>query len=202
MGFAACIQEPSLICSFLHQRSSWSPLQITEETFLKISSQHTLPTIVLDAISSFGSKITGEDNPYHEVCHATISPSRPLSQESNYTQGLHNRSREVKVSLTVTSEVCFTVRHFEKHGRTNLKNPWSLRQMMVYLRHRSSDGKTLWIFVQPFHDVQKVLSEHTLELQKPMRILAMLLSVGISDWRSYLNDMRKCLSLFVSLLSS
>ena len=73
---------------------------------------------------------------------------------------------------------------------------------MVYLKHSSSDGKTLWIFVQPFQDVTKVLSEHSSELQKPTRILAMLLSVSVSNWRSYLNDMRKSLSQFVGFLSS
>lgn len=72
---------------------------------------------------------------------------------------------------------------------------------MVYLRHRSSDGKTLWIFVQPFQAAKSALSENSLELQKPIKILAMLLSVCVSDWRSYLNDMRKYLLPFVSLLS-
>ena len=73
---------------------------------------------------------------------------------------------------------------------------------MVYLSHRSSDGKTLWIFVQPFENVKRVLSEHASDLQKPIRILAMLLSMGVCNWRSYLNDMRKRLSHFVSHLSS
>lgn len=39
---------------------------------------HTVSSIFLDAIHAFGSKVSGEDDPYFGICHHTISQ---MSQE-------------------------------------------------------------------------------------------------------------------------
>ena len=55
--------------SFIYQRSSWGYLQISAEMFQKLVAAHTVTSAILDAVHSFGAKVTGEDDPLFNICH-------------------------------------------------------------------------------------------------------------------------------------
>lgn len=58
--------------SFIHQRSSWGYLQLSKETLQKLLSTHKLSPIIIDAIFSFGAKVTNDDDPYFNLCHRQV----------------------------------------------------------------------------------------------------------------------------------
>jgi hypothetical protein len=50
--------------SFIHQRSSWSHLEISLESFRKLLTFHRVSSFFLDYVHAFGSKVTDEDDPF------------------------------------------------------------------------------------------------------------------------------------------
>ena len=53
--------------SFIHQPSSWSHLQISADTVKQLLTAHTVSPAFLDALYSFGAKVTGDDDPYFNL---------------------------------------------------------------------------------------------------------------------------------------
>lgn len=90
-GMATSLDMPSVanvsIDSFLHQRSSWGSLQISKETFLKIFSYHEASPILLDAILSFGTKVTGEDDSNFNICYNRILSDCNSTQDKDKAHG-------------------------------------------------------------------------------------------------------------------
>ena len=98
-------------------------------------------------------------------------------------------------------EICYIMRSFEKHGRGNLKDPWSLRQMAVYQRYDMSKMISVWIVLQPFQRYRRSLWKefrNSGPSANPLTLHALLISLEASNWRWYLNDIRRTLSAFVS----
>ena len=70
---------------------------------------------------------------------------------------------------------------------------------MVYQKQNLSNGKIVWIFVQPFQHFKNSLWKHSLILQTPMAVHALLLSACLSGWRPYLDYLRIILFQYVSV---
>lgn len=56
--------------SVLHQENSWSSLDADLVDFRNIMTTHRVSPRFLDAIHSFGSKVTGDDDAYFNICDA------------------------------------------------------------------------------------------------------------------------------------
>ena len=50
-------------------------MQISKETLQKLLFTHKIPSVVLDAVFSFGAKVTGEDDPYSNICYRKLFPN-------------------------------------------------------------------------------------------------------------------------------
>lgn len=60
--------------SFVHQLSSWSPLQTSLETMQKLLTEYKVCPDFLEAIYAFGAKVTMDDDTYFNLCyHRTYS---------------------------------------------------------------------------------------------------------------------------------
>lgn len=68
---------------------------------------------------------------------------------------------------------------------------------MVYQRQNLSNGKTVWMFVQPFQTFKNFLWKHVSILQTPIEVHALLLSASLAGWRPYLEYLRRTLSEYV-----
>ncbi|KAM7219339.1 hypothetical protein V8F06_005238 [Rhypophila decipiens] len=112
----------------IHQRNSWSPLEADLSDLRSILTTHRVSPRFLEAIHAFGGKATGDDDAYFNICETQTSGEEP--------NGI--------------SEYFYILRTYEKHGRTNLQDPWSLRQMALYHRHESENSRSIWILIQPF----------------------------------------------------
>lgn len=70
--------------SFFQQLSSWSPLQTSLENVQKLLTLHTVSPVILDALYSFGAKVTGDDDPLFNLCHQEIHFSSEKMPDSYY----------------------------------------------------------------------------------------------------------------------
>ena len=58
--------------SFINQQSSWSHLQTSAEAVQKLLTAYAVSPIFLDGLYSFGAKVTGDDDPYYNLCEKQI----------------------------------------------------------------------------------------------------------------------------------
>ena len=93
------------------------------------------------------------------------------------------------------------MRYFEKLGRTELKQAWSLRQAFLYQKYDLQTRKTVWIVLQPMQKYKTELENSGSQILHPMVMHSVSLHLGISNWRCYLDDIRKKILHFVSILS-
>jgi hypothetical protein len=192
-------QEPinGRIClqysSFIHQANSWAPIQTSADTLKKLLAAHAVCPIFLDALFAFGAKVTGDDDPYFNLCH----------QQDN-DAGFGKHVLYMKVRWLSSVELCYLLRSYEKHNRSTLKNPWSLRQMAVYHKYDRQTATSVWIFIQPFKRCKLALWKEfprTRCSSPKLYLHTLLISLTLRDWRWYLNDRRQFVSQFVSFLS-
>lgn len=71
-----CWAETLSNSSFIHQLSSWSPLQTSLETMRKLLTGHKVSPDFLEALYAFGAKLAMDDDVYFNLCyHRTYSSS-------------------------------------------------------------------------------------------------------------------------------
>jgi hypothetical protein len=100
-------------------------------------------------------------------------------------------------------ETCYILRTYERHERAGLRNPWSLRQSLVYQKHECGTGRSVWIFVQLFQRCKEALWEE-FDQAYPWRLTKphiLFLDVILSDWRWYFDDQRRSIRQYVSCIS-
>lgn len=159
---------------FIKQQTSWSALQVSAEAVQRLLTAYSVSPVFLEALYSFGRKVTGDDDPYFSLCEErpTLSPS--------------------------VRELCYVLRTYERHGRHQLNDPWSLRQSLIYQRHDHETNKSVWIFVQLFQGCRKGLwkefiQTHTWHLMRPHYLF---LEVILPDWRWYFDYQRRFIREF------
>ena len=96
----------------------------------------------------------------------------------------------------------------EQHGRSNLKDPWSIRQTAVYQQFSFNDERSTWIMVQlakPIRNIiEKVIAgdkprssttrEHWLQ---PIVIHTMILTMSQRRWKPYIQYLAERLASLV-----
>lgn len=141
----------------------------------KILAAYRITPIFLDALRSFGVKVTGRDDPYFNLCDVNVT-----DEGDNATK----------------YEICYITRAYEKHGRATLKDPWSLRQMAVYHQYDSDTQRSTWILVQPFKRSKEAFLKQFTASKTPHALHKLLMGLSLSDWRWYLNDKRKLINQY------
>jgi hypothetical protein len=177
--------------SFIHQATSWSPLQTSADNLKQLLAAHTVFPAFLDALFSFGAKVTGDDDPYFNLCYQC---------EDDTSFGKHSLC--MGDHLLIRVEICYTLRTYEKHNRPTLKNAWSLRQMSVYYKYHRTTATSVWIFIQPFKRCKQALWREfprARSFAQNIRLHSLLIGLTLHDWRWYLNDRRQFINQFVSV---
>ncbi|CAJ2502505.1 Uu.00g098990.m01.CDS01 [Anthostomella pinea] len=157
----------------IHQRHSWSPLDTSLSEYQRLLVSHGVSPVFIDAIQAFGSKVTGEDDPYFNL-HSL----RASEKGAGY-------------------EVCYILRTYERHGRQNLQDPWSLRQMSVYHQFDSTNNRSVWILVQPFARSKSVFLSRCFDAtlrQTPEMLHSVFIHGALASWRWYLDDRRRLIN--------
>lgn len=146
----------------------------------KLLIAYKVPPYFLDALYAFGAKITGDDDPHFNLCK-----NNPLSLDGK----VDNESYEI----------CYLLRAYERHGRPGLKNPWSLRQALVYQKYNNRARTSVWIFIQLFKRSKGILWDEISRqdcIHHPVNLHAILLGTALSDWRWFLNDQRRLIESY------
>ena len=100
-------------------------------------------------------------------------------------------------------EICYLLRAYERHGRPGLKNPWSLRQALVYQKYNDRARTSVWIFIQLFKRSKGILWDEISRqdcIHHPVNLHAILLGTALSNWRWFLNDQRRLIESYVSAI--
>ncbi|KAI0020907.1 hypothetical protein F4780DRAFT_779130 [Xylariomycetidae sp. FL0641] len=156
----------------IHQNTSWSRLHITLPDLQRIMAAHSISPVLLDAIQAFGSKNTGDDDPYYNLYGLEVE-----SNEKGY-------------------EVCYLLRTYQRHGRASPRDPWSLRQMAVYHKFNVLENRSCWVLIQPFAQCKPSFLSRSLkggDEKEPHSLHAIFMSTALATWRWYLNDRRRLL---------
>ncbi|KIW34743.1 uncharacterized protein PV07_01501 [Cladophialophora immunda] len=172
--------NPKFCTYFVHQPSSWGYLQISRATLQRLLYTHEISPVVLEGVFAFGSKITGEDDPYFSLC-SWKTKEQPVQNAAG-------------VEKRWSSEICYLLRYYDKHGRSDLKNAWSLRQTMVYQRQSHHEGQSIWLFIQPSQRCKDMLWRAFPKQNHFLSAHLLILRANLSGWRSYLNDTRRSLA--------
>ncbi|KAF2110565.1 hypothetical protein BDV96DRAFT_195472 [Lophiotrema nucula] len=165
---------------YISQKTSWSHLEVSAETMQKLLISYSVPIYFLEALYAFGAKVTGDDDPHFNFCKTRVLSKFDGRNEEDY-------------------DICYLIRRYELHGRSALKNPWSLRQTLVYQRFHSQSRSSTWIFVQLFKECrmmfQNMLSSTT-HNKGTTEFHKILLESTLAGWRWYLNYLRVSLEPF------
>ena len=98
-------------------------------------------------------------------------------------------------------EICYILRKNEKHGRPELKDPWSLRQALVYQKYNRHTQTSVWIFIQLFKPCKAALWDKLVEqgcMRNSSKFHTTLLEMALADWRWFFNDSRRSIEEYVS----
>ncbi len=122
------------------------------------------------------------DIPYH---HSFV-----VSKNTVVVQGVPN---------PLLLETCYILRTYERHGRPQLNDPWSLRQSLVYHKDDRETENSVWIFVQLFQCCKDALWKEfsqpdTWHLLRPHKLF---LEIILPDWRWYFDYQRQFIREFV-----
>lgn len=93
----------------------------------------------------------------------------------------------------------YLLKHVEEHGRAEVSEKWSIRQMGVYHRSARSSGET-FIILNPSASLQhrlKSISERPI-IPSPWELQATILSCTMENWRRYVSDIEsRCLHMVI-----
>lgn len=98
-----------------------------------------------------------------------------------------------KIPNLLPLETCYVLRTYERHGRPQLNDPWSLRQSLVYHKDDHETKRSVWIFVQLFQRCKNALwkefsQSDTWHLIRPHKVF---LEIILPDWRWYFDYQRR-----------
>ena len=97
------------------------------------------------------------------------------------------------------ADMTYLVKHVEKHGRNELQDPWSVRQMGIY--HKSEpDRGDVFVIVNPSIPFQRRLKQIKMGAE-PLRAWEphmAFLSCAMEKWRWYVTDVEREYTCMVS----
>ena len=101
-------------------------------------------------------------------------------------------------------EICYTLRFFERNGRSS-ESPWSLRQTGIYQQMCRSSGKSTWIILQPSSRIQEQVRKAAAADQSKLSLQAIQLhrtfiASGLNTFGDYIEDLQSNVMKLVCFL--
>ncbi|KAK1833963.1 hypothetical protein QBC39DRAFT_35714 [Podospora conica] len=176
------LDDTSDVVYVFHQRNSWAALDASLDDLRSIMTTHRVSPRFFETVHAFGIKGTREDDPYFNLCYLETSA---------------NGSNTIREHL-------YLLRTYEKHGRSNLKDPWSLRQMALYHQHDTQKSRTVWILIQPFQQAKSMFLNAFETQGESTRNEngSIFLTMALQNWRWYLDHKRRLASSFAERTTS
>ncbi|MCJ1423434.1 hypothetical protein MMC29_001317 [Sticta canariensis] len=150
--------------SFIPQQYSWGRLLISHEATCKLLTYLQVFPAFIDTLRAFGERTGFEEDTHSEIAF----------------QG--NES---------SSESVYLIKHAERHGRKELKNPWSIRQMGVYHKVDNKNGDT-FLILNPSNSYRRRLKRvPKSSVLEPWEIHMMLLTSAMQNWRGCITSLER-----------
>lgn len=190
---------------FIHQTKSWSPLQVSLDMYHMLCERLEVLPQFLDVLSGFGVKTSEVD----EESPVSFQRFHCLQDDATKLQRCGECRTKFKVPCWISEEITYNFYHVEQHGRSNLKDPWSIRQTAVYQRFSFSDERSTWIIIQLAKPIRTIIEKviagerprsstncgHWLQ---PIVIHSMILTISQRRWKYYIRYLAERLSSLVS----
>ncbi len=111
--------------------------------------------------------------------------------------------------LNLMEEITYNLYHVEQHGRSNLKDPWSIRQTAVYQKFSFNDERSTWTMVQLAKPIRNIIEKVIAGAKPrssttrghwllPILIHTMILTMSQREWKTYIHYLAKRLASLVS----
>ncbi|KAI0549993.1 hypothetical protein F4679DRAFT_544427 [Xylaria curta] len=157
----------------INRYNSWSRMDISIEMFQVLyTAAHIMPQF-LKIVMGMGRKMGSRDESFMN-CY-----TRRISQKGR-------RQSEQEADKESTLGICYNIRHFECHGRS-LEDPWSCRQTAIHHSYNKDNNRSDWIIIQPTQRFTGSFRGEYLNSHHPMDLHLHYLSMGVANWREYLN---------------
>ncbi len=187
-------------------------MDITLDAFRALCASSNLHPRFLDLIRGMGYKFRPGDEHFMD-CHCSTRPKpgrtenddeallqtkEPVSLEYPAPGTLFPDAMDMG-SLTGGIDISYNLRYFEKHGREDLKDPWSCRQSVFYHSYSlCGDGISSWIVIQPPERWKKGLEDfHFDKVDYPLALHIRAISSATTTLWDYLEDISKDLEELV-----
>ncbi|KAL4883538.1 hypothetical protein BJY04DRAFT_216362 [Aspergillus karnatakaensis] len=128
---------------FLHQKYSWGQLQVSAEFLKRLFTSLRVHPEFLEVLLLFGAKTKPDEQSFS----AFFSHCRPLS---NLPQGK---------GLHCSHDIGYNIKYVAPHGRSQLKDPFSVRETGIYHGFDVDKQQSRWLFVQASDHLRERLNE-------------------------------------------
>ncbi|KAI0890838.1 hypothetical protein F4806DRAFT_347369 [Annulohypoxylon nitens] len=164
----------------LYRMNSWSRIDITAEMFNLIFENNRITPHFLKIIMGFESKVSSGDEDFMS-CYFQIH------ENPNKKRDLHHKYRPKDNPHHIWSDVCYNIRHFERHGRA-LDHPWSCRQTAIHQNYDMVTNQSNWVIVNPSLIFESNLEKGVvMRTRHPMSLHICNIAAGTTKWREYLD---------------
>ncbi|KAI1125641.1 hypothetical protein F5Y10DRAFT_246502 [Nemania abortiva] len=172
---------------FVLQRfNSWSRIDISLAMFQTLFTINSITPQFLKIMMGLGRKSSSIDEDFMS-CYSQFA--EPVQGEDVYSS---ERQHSTGVSNRGLSDLCYNIRHFERHGR-DLDDPWSCRQSAIHQKYNMDTNHSDWIIVHPPLRFIPRMTDYN--KTHPMQLHLNYLAAGIGGWREYLNYLSSQLKL-------
>lgn len=181
--------------SFVNRKNSWSRMKWSVEMFKYLCSTLNIHPRFLDFLFDFGRKSSPPDETFLNF-FKYVSSSHKEDRSPSDT-GTHSDSSFLQHHLTARLEICYNVRHFERHGR-NSTDPWACRQSAIYHKLHASTGTSTWFIVQQPQSLSESLQTAPPQsLRHPIAVHIRFLRSVSHNWRDLLSEISADLATVV-----
>ncbi|OJJ39788.1 hypothetical protein ASPWEDRAFT_105628, partial [Aspergillus wentii DTO 134E9] len=172
--------------SFLHQRYSWSRLQVSETFLRQLFTLLKVHPDFLEIIFLFGEKI----GPVEESFGSFFSHCRPQNVQNPF------------VEPACSYDIGYNIKYAALHMRSFPKDPFSIRETGVYHSFNANTQKSSWVFLQASDSLRERIKHcfsRTSESQAMVQfqIHGMVLQTASHGWRDYLVYLEETFSKLV-----
>ena len=180
-NIAARSRDAFRIC-FVRQRQPNSRLLMSRELFETLMSTFDIFPRFRDFVACFGVR----------QIDAGVAPPQ-LRFRFITANGRHSGAMK-----SIGFECAYELRYVEPNPHY-VRNPWRLRQTVVYQRHRFSDGNSSWVIFSASSDTENSIDQYIrsagdLLLQCPFEIHLLIIETAQSNWRPYITHLSEVIS--------
>jgi hypothetical protein len=185
----------TLLARFVPQRFSWDNLLISEAGLRLLLSHFKIFPALIDVVNAFGAQTSSESDSI-SACHSYVRAN--ISGQS-WLPPPHTIKLPGLIQTLI--ECCYVARHVEAHGREELDDPWSIRQMGVYHQRNVWDNTNTFVIFNPSKTFQQRLKDaqiNSTRLPTWRDIHTLAASCSTTPWRRYISHIELKLAQLVN----